>query len=323
MNDPHHRDPSSGARIFGQSVEQAYILLPPVLLMTALVPIPLALLLRDSKPGWMLATWVAVHWAISGLRYLVSRRYWACPDRLTNPAPWLRWFHLGLALSGFAWCALGTVLYPVADHWMQGVVGFVMAGISSIGLLGTGPLEKAYRYFILAFLVPVALFKLTLGTSTETALGILAFAFAIMLMMVSRRAAGTALGMLTARAESEELTHQLAAAIRDTQAKNVQLESEIQQRARAQEQERSADARLHLALESAGMFSWEYDPATREVVVAARGGQRNRPTVSGGGRVHSSPAISFTATFACTCASSGAGSVCAAGSYAPTTVRSG
>jgi signal transduction histidine kinase/FixJ family two-component response regulator/HPt (histidine-containing phosphotransfer) domain-containing protein len=284
MNDPHHRDPSSSARVFGQSVEQGYTLLPPVLLMTALVPIPLAVLLRDGKPWWMLAAWVAAHWTISGLRYLLSRRYWACPDRLTNPAPWLTRFHVGTGLSGFTWCALGTVLYPAADHWMQGVVGFVMAGISSIGLLSTGPLEKAYRYFVVAFLVPVALFKLTLGTSAETALGILAFAFAIMLMMVSRRAAGNALGMLTARAESEGLTEQLAAAIRDTQAKNVQLESEIQQRARAQEQERAADARLHLALESAGMFSWEYDLATREVVVATTGGRDNGPALPGGGR---------------------------------------
>ena len=52
-----------------------------------------------------------------------------------------------------------------------------------------------------------------------------------------------------------------------TQAKNDALLREMADREHAEKQKLSSDARLHLALESAGMHSWEYDLQQRAVTV--------------------------------------------------------
>ncbi len=255
------------AETTARSIEAAYRMLPMIVAMTAIVPVPLSLLSWHSAPAWMVVLWVVTHWVVSGARYLTYRRYCASPDRRLHQHRWIRALNIGYAASGLAWSALGTVLYPAADNWAQGVLTFVVTGLATIGVLSTGSMRTAFRCYILSFLLPITVYKLWLGGAQETSLALMSLLFAIVLITISSRAANDALGMIRVRAESERLALRLADAIAQSQAKNDALQREMADRARAEKQKLSADARLHLALESAGMHSWEYDLAQREVTV--------------------------------------------------------
>jgi len=142
-----------------------------------------------------------------------------------------------------------------------------MTGIASVGLVSTGPLHIAHTMFVMGYMVPVALFKLWLGGPTETQLGVLSLVFGGILVLVSRRSAGNAMGMLRAQAESERLANQLSEAVQETRNKNHDLWREVSIRERAEEQARAVNVRLHLALESGGLTTSEYDVATRRLLV--------------------------------------------------------
>ncbi len=267
MNQPPSNEQALEAESVARNVEAAYRLLPPVLLMTALVPGALAWGLLREDAGWLTPLWVGAHMSVSGVRYLGYRRYLAAVDRRQQAAKWTRAFTAGFAVTGFLWSMMGTLLYPMGDGWEQKVLSFVVAGIATVALLSTGPLDIAYRYFVLAFLVPIAAWKLWLGGPEETSLAVLSIFYALAMMHISKRASALSRATLRAQIESEHLTMQLARSIAETEEKRTALQSEIVARAKAQELERSSATRLHLALESAGMHTWEFDLSTRLVVV--------------------------------------------------------
>ncbi len=271
MNTPPHndtvQDSALDVELVARQVDAAYRLLPPVLLMTALVPAPLAWFLLRTNARGLLLFWVGAHVAVSAIRYLVYRRYLGAADRLTNAPGWARKFTAGFAATGFLWSLMGTVLYPVGDTWEQKVLSFVVAGVATVALLSTGPLDAAYRFFVLAFLLPVAAWKLRLGGTEETSLAVLSVFYAGAMIFISKRAAALSRATLRAQAESEHLAAQLVQSLAETDEKRRELQAEIAARGRAQELERSSSTRLHLALESAGMHTWEFDLSTRSVVV--------------------------------------------------------
>ncbi len=261
-------DAESAAR----NVDEAYRLLPPALLMTALVPAPLAWFLLRSDAGWLIPLWVGAHIGLSGLRYLGYRRYVGAVDQRLRAQWWERMITAGYAVAGFLWSMVGTVLYPEGDGFEQKGLSFVVAGIATVALLSAGPLHSAYRYFILAFLLPIAAWKFWLGGPEETSLAVLSVFYAVGMLVLSKRASALSRATLRAQAESERLTAQLAQSIAETEDQQRQVQSESGARARAQELERSSATRLHLALESAGMHSWEFDLASRTVLVTGTSG---------------------------------------------------
>jgi len=231
---PSHDDESpKGATLFAHSVEQGYRLQPPVLLMTVFLTAPIAIILHDSARGWWLAMWVALHLAISAVRFAVLRAYWRSTDRLSHPDRWMQLFCLGYIASGLTWSAMGTVFYPRAGQWEVGLVGLITAAVASIGMTSVGPLHRAYQWFLLAFLAPVAWYKISLGTWDETALGAASLVYAGAMIVVSRRTSGNAIEMLRAQRESEQLAQRLELAMEETWRKNAELEQEVAKRERA------------------------------------------------------------------------------------------
>ncbi|MCC6242466.1 MAG: response regulator [Gemmatimonadaceae bacterium] len=269
MSDPQQCDASPDANSCERSVEAAYQQLPPVLMMTAVLPIPLVALYWQSTSHAVLFGWIGCHWIVSYSRFLSHRRFTKRERTLASPKFWARSFAVGFGASGLVWSALGTIMYPAANTWLQGVTSFIVAGVATIPLLSVGPLTGAYRAFVLSFLLPIAAYKMWLGGAQETTLGILAVLFATILLVISRRASANAAALVRARAESEQLAARLAGAMAETQATNVELQAEIAARARAQGQEQSAIARLRLALDAAGMYTWEYDLANKGVLITA------------------------------------------------------
>ncbi len=250
-----------------RSVEGAYRLLPPTLLMTVVVPVGLVMFLGQSSSVPLQIAWVLAHWAVSGVRFLLYRRYLDSKHHLEQTARWRRIFIVGAGVSGFVWSAMGTALYPADGQWTRGVLAFVVTGVAAVGVQSTGAVHAAYRAFVLALFLPITAYKLHLGGETETALGVLCLLFALILITLGQRSAETVLGSLRARAESEQLALQLAAAMEQTEAKNAELRREMNERELAEQDKRAADAHLKLALESAGMHSWEYDLLQRAVTI--------------------------------------------------------
>ena len=269
MSDPHNCEVSPDANTCERSVEAAYQLLPPVLVMTAVLPIPLVALFWQSTPHALLMAWVGCHWVVSYGRFATYRRFTQQTATAAGPRAWARRFAFGFGASGLVWSALGTVMYPSSNAWLQSVTSFIVAGVATIPLLSVGPLTGAYRAFVLSFLLPIAAYKFWLGGAQETSLGVLALLFAAILIVISRRASLNAAALVRARAESEQLAAKLAGAMAETQAKNSELQAEMVARERAQELEQSAIDRLRLALDAAGMYTWEYDLATKGVLITA------------------------------------------------------
>ena len=181
------------AETTARSAEAAYRMLPIIVAMTAIAPLPLSLLFWQSAPAWMVVLWVVTHWVVSGARYLTYRRYFASPNRLLHQQRWIWAYNIGYAASGLAWSAIGTVLYPSADRWAQGVLTFVVTGVATIGVLSTGSMRMAFRCYIVSFLLPIAAYKLMIGGVQETSLALLSLFFAIILITISSRAADAAL----------------------------------------------------------------------------------------------------------------------------------
>lgn len=269
MSDPHHCELHPDASTCERSVEAAYQLLPPTLIMTAVLPIPLIALFWQSTPYAVLLGWIGCHWIVSYARFATYRRFNERTSASANPRYWARLFSLGFGASGVVWSALGTVMYPTANPWLQSVTSFIVAGIATIPLLGVGPLTVAYRAFVLSFLLPITVYRFWLGGAQETSLGVLSILFAAILIVISRRVSANATALVRARAESEQLAARLAGAMSETQATNRELQAEMAARERAQEHEQSATTRLRMALDAAGMYTWEYDLASQGVLITA------------------------------------------------------
>ncbi|MDZ7630308.1 MAG: histidine kinase dimerization/phospho-acceptor domain-containing protein [Gemmatimonadaceae bacterium] len=250
-----------------RSVEGAYRLLPPTLLMTAAVPVGLTMVLRQTESLSVLLLWVLTHWIVSAARYVSYRRYLQSAHTPTETARWQRVFVVGCGISGFVWSAMGTALAPPEGHWTQFVLAFVVAGVAAVGVQSTGGVNAAYRWFVAALFVPIAAFKFSLGGQTETSLALLCLLFGGILIVLSQRTSETVRGALRARAESERLALQLAAAMKDAEAKHEQLRREMNERELAEQEKEAASLHLKLALESAGMHTWEYDMNARAVTI--------------------------------------------------------
>ena len=269
MSAPPPTDPLArvSAEMHARSVEAGYRLLPPVLLLTVVVAIPFSLLFRRSAPIWAIVAWVVAQWVVAGVRYFLYRRFFADQDRANSTAKWTIAFELGFVASGFVWGSLGTLLYQSADSFTRAVLSLILAGIAAIGVVTAGPMTRAYRWFVACMLLPVAAFKLSTGDPDELVLGGLSLLFGAALMVVSHRASTNASRVIHSQLKAEALAEQLSRAAAETERQNAQLQREMAERARAQDATLATEARLRLALESAGMHTWEFDLATRTVQI--------------------------------------------------------
>ena len=254
--------------LHARTVERAYQLVPTVLLLTAIVPVAVASLLWTTASRPLVLAWLLLHWTVLLVRYATVRRYWADVKRATNANAWGRRFAVGAGSSGSVWSVLGTLLYPTTDGWRRTLVACVVAGVAAIGLVSVGPLGRAYQAFVLALTLPIAGYQLSHGGDEHLAMGLGVAALGIMLIFVGRRTSSTALDTVRAVAESEELARRVTMANHEAEGRNAELRREIAERERAEEQTRASDARLRLALESAGMSTWEYDVESRRLLFA-------------------------------------------------------
>jgi signal transduction histidine kinase/CheY-like chemotaxis protein/HPt (histidine-containing phosphotransfer) domain-containing protein len=257
------------AELQARVLDAAYRQLPAVLLYTAAAAIPFALLFARITSPRYLALWVLGQWTVCGMRYISVRRYFASESHQAELTRWSRALIWGLVLSGLVWSALGTVIYQVADSTARSTLIFILAGVASIAILTAGPIRAAYRAFLLATFVPVTLYKLSLGIPEEALLGVLLVVFVAALDVVSKQTSDNAARLIRAQIESERLNRQLTGVIAETESRNVELQAEMRARQLAQERVASSDARLQLALESAGMHTWDYEPATRKVTITS------------------------------------------------------
>jgi two-component system, sensor histidine kinase and response regulator len=266
---PTSDDPRLAADLQARTIEAAYRLLPPGLLLTVIMAIPFALLFRRAASTWAIIAWVAAQWCVSGTRYLAYRRFFASEARATMSAQWTRRFELGFVMSGLAWGILGTQPYHTADSFTRSVLSLILAGIAAIGVVTAGPITRAYRLFVACMFLPVVTYKFWTGDPDEVLLGALCLLFGAALVVVSQRASENAVGVIRSQLAAEQLAADLANAVEETEVKNAQLQQEMAQRARAQEATHDTEARLRLALESAGMHTWEYDLASETVLITA------------------------------------------------------
>ncbi len=236
-----------------------------MLALSIAVPPILAWTIRGELPTSRIAAWLGLLWAVTILRYLSVRQFHADLQRMVRDDFWERRFTLGAAASGLAWSALGTVLFP-ADVLSRTILGFFIAGLCAISLTTIGVLASAFQAFLCTLLVPIIAYNYWVG-GDSSAVATSALLFLVVLLLISRRGSHNVAAMMRAQIELEQLAARLELAISEARAKNDALEREMADRARAESQASASDARLRVALESAGMSTWEYATDTERFAI--------------------------------------------------------
>jgi len=254
-------------RILSRQVAQVYRMASTALLLTVVATLVLAWLLASFASPQALALWALAMVAVAVVRYVGVRRYQRAPIEPADAPRWAQQCTIGVLVSGLLWSMLGTAFFPAQALWPRTLIGFVIAGITAVSLVALGPLASAYRAFVLGILLPISAYNLYLGGEDRTPIGLIVLGYGIIMLLMGRAMNRNALAMLQAQADTEALAEQLATTTREITRTNTGLSREIAERQRTEESVRGNEARLRLALESAGMITWEFDCDTHRLTL--------------------------------------------------------
>jgi diguanylate cyclase (GGDEF)-like protein/PAS domain S-box-containing protein len=228
-------------------------------LASLLVVFILGAILWDDLHPPLFAWFIAVALVTVG-RYLIYKAFAQSGSPDAQMPLWERRFIGGTILAGLCWMALGTVLLPGNAHMAQR-----LSVVMLVTLLMTGAVAyyapHRYAYKITAFLglVPLAVTLGASGDRNQTFLSGLILLLAAFLPYVHARVHGALVDSLNTRRAREELTTELATERDRLQEVNEALAEEMNERARAQENEKLAAQKLHMHFERTplGVVEWD------------------------------------------------------------------
>jgi signal transduction histidine kinase/CheY-like chemotaxis protein len=183
--------------------------------------------------------WFSYMLLVSLARFTLGRSYWRAAPSNLETGRWRTAFVIGTGLAGVGWGAAGVWFYPPAYLANQVFLVFVLGGMMLGGASLLAPRPEAFLAFMLPTgLTPAARLMLQ-GGETHLAMGFLAVLFTAATLITTRRIHLTIASSLNLQLENQDLVKDLRAAKSRVEALNEQLEVRV--RERTAELQRSTD----------------------------------------------------------------------------------
>jgi len=211
----------------------------------------------ELAPASMVIAWgAAIIFSVGGRSLLISQKNNGTDDNNFNI--WGRNYTLSAMFTGCCWGALGLYSIFFASLLHQVFTLFVLAGMALTAFISMQSSPKTTAAFILPAMLPInACLFFYQGGQTQYALGMLSVIFITMMLFSSRNMRDLLTKSFKLGSHNTELIHKLVGAgkaadqsRRQAESANVQLQEQIEQRARAEERIRASEQQLSAIFDS-------------------------------------------------------------------------
>ena len=199
--------------------------------------------------GSVLIAWYAILSLVTLVRFGLVYAYRRARPSPGQAAYWARLFTLGTAFSGVVWGSAGVFLFPAQlEH--QIFIIFVLTGMTAGAVVSFSALWQVGLLFIVLTLTPLSARLLMQEQTMHMAMGLMALLFMVLMALTTRSMYQTTLTSLKLRFENSDLVGVLGQGKAATEALNLELQREIDERSRVEEGLRDSEARMRTLIES-------------------------------------------------------------------------
>ncbi len=156
--------------------------------------------------------WFGMRCAVAAMRLLLSRSFFRADTR--NQRTWSRYMVLTLALDGFVWGLLGTWLVPASNVPVMALMLTALVGVASVGMFVLQPSWRASAAFLMAMLLPVALYQMLTGERQGLFAGVSLLIFLVLITLEARRSEARIHELLNLRFSTDRIAEERAEALR-------------------------------------------------------------------------------------------------------------
>ena len=233
--------------IFAELVKRLFKLTPVNLAASQIASTCLLVALFPSADRIALVAWYVALTLIVLARYAHVKAYFSKVREPASAQRWMRQFVFGVTLSGLVWGIVMAIFMAGSPsrYWLY--VSAIIIAVPGMAMATLSHLISAYRAFILAYLLPGALFSFYLGGDVNFANGMFATGYALVLLMVARRFGAVSRANVVQEFQINQIVGNLSAA-------NEELRKELELRANVEADLREAKTQAELANRAKSQF---------------------------------------------------------------------
>ena len=171
-----------------------------------------AFIFRGVVSWTVLLAWIGLVVVVTAARYLLVLSYRRAAPTLEQITPWRTRFIIGAGAAGVVWGSAGILLFPHESIVHQVFLSFLLGGMAAGALAILAADRAAFFAFFLPNVVPLLLRLFSQGESLSTAMGFLATAFCVVVLVVAQHLHSSVVESLHLRLENLDLLRHLSVA---------------------------------------------------------------------------------------------------------------
>lgn len=171
-----------------------------------------AFIFRGVVSWTVLSAWMSLVVVVTAARYLLVLSYRRAAPTVEQMTPWRTRFIIGAGAAGVVWGSAGILLFPNESIVHQVFLSFLLGGMAAGALATLSADRAAFFAFFLPNVVPLLLRLFSQGESLSTAMGFLATAFCVVVLVVAQHLHSSIVESLRLRLENLDLLQHLSVA---------------------------------------------------------------------------------------------------------------
>lgn len=247
-------DPPVAQRVYRAQVDLLYRNTPSSLVFSIAAASIVAWLLAGAVPTVYLTLWFGLALLLNLLRFGLVSLHARAPVNPKQTHKSARLFIVGTFLNGTLWGLCGTLLMPERSPELEFALIAILGVIPGVAFSSLSAIRAAYMAFVLPFILPVAAILLYRGAPSEIVIGVAALIYLVVTWLIGRRREQVLIHGFTQQFENADLVKKLQDAHATSEALLAELELEIKERKRTEEQLLSAKRAAELANQAKSTF---------------------------------------------------------------------
>lgn len=220
-----------------------------------LVMLSVTVVLWPVVATWKLAVWAGISILLTLVRAAIAVAFQRRLPSGIGLYQWARLHVAGTTASGLLWAMASIFLWPEHFPVHQMVLPLCIVSLSAVAVATYCTWTPSYLSFLILSTVPLAVRLLSEGGLAHTVLGVLAFIFIAILVQTGREMHAASLRALVVGLRNEALSLFVSEEKKTVEVLNGQLQLEIAERTRSQEDLRLQNQELEQALSNVKQLS--------------------------------------------------------------------
>lgn len=238
--DSIENDPCIASDCHAQDIRAGQIKLlfqqtPSALLATSLNSVVLVFVLWGNVPQYYLISWIITVYTLTFARYLFIRRYQQAHPSKDQVHIWGRFLLLGVFLSGLLWGTAGKIFFIHDSLLHQFFLVYLLGGMVAGAMSTLSSYRGAFLSFAIPVTLPICYETFQQGSEFHIAVAVTFLLFLVMLWIISQRLHQMITDSLKLRFDNKDLLTHLLQAQNEQQLINQELQTQIQEKEKAQE----------------------------------------------------------------------------------------